>query len=176
MATINIKGQSTLIAFLLALLLIALILIPTYYLLLSYSKPSVKVSNFALIAKNQINGGSVSIFYYDAPGKDKGNITLLLFSGNGNFTLTSVYTIYNGSIINITKEVEAIIIKPTGNVPIGTLPQPLIYNFTTESTISTTINNRNVLISVWQSILILQIEAYNQTIFVTLYPNETALS
>lgn len=161
------RGQSTLIAFLLALLIIVLILIPTYYLILNYSVPEEKVSNFVLVAQNQLNGGNVNSsalldIYYNA-SLNKGNVTIVVYTPNKNFTLSAVYVIYNGQIINITKEVEAIKQQSPKS-----LPQPLIYNFT----IPSAINN----IQVDKSILILQLELYNQTIFATLYPYEIAFS
>lgn len=165
------RGQSSIIAFLLAILLIVLVLIPIYYLLLDYSKPSVKPVDFARIAKNQINGGSVLIFF-NSTIPSKGNSTLLVLKSNGNFTLSGVFAMYNGTFINITKYIEAVVIKPTGVTSIGTLPQPLVYNFTFYGQVTI---NKNV-IPLWNSSLILQIKAYNQTIFATVLPNETAFT
>mgnify|MGYP001772586935 CR=1 FL=1 len=164
------RGQSALIAFLIAIILILLVLVPLYYLIVNYSKPTVKLANFAQVIKNQINGGSVLIFF---SSNANSNITLVVLSGNGNFTLKSVYAVYQGIFVNITKYIYAIKITPASKTFIGTLPQPLIYNFTAYNTI--TLSN-GVKVPVWTTTLILEINAYNQTVFATIYPNSTAFS
>jgi len=163
-------GQSALIAFLIAIILILLVLVPLYYLITNYSKPTAKPTNFAQIIKNQINGGSVLIFFNSTSNS---NITLLTFSGNGNFTLKDVYAVYQGIFVNITKYIYAIKITPTSKTFIGPLPQPIIYNYTAYNTI--TLSN-GMKIPVWNTTLILEINAYNQTVFATIYPNSTAFS
>ncbi|ARM76822.1 hypothetical protein [Acidianus manzaensis] len=147
------KAQSALIAFLIALILILVILIPAYYLLLNYSKPSVKSPDFAEIAQNQINGGSVLIYFNSSPF----NSQIIVFRGNSNFTLTGVFSIYYGKIVNITNYVTA---------DSSHLPLPLVYNFSISS----------VSKYFWNTTLIIQLQAYNVTVFATLYPNETAIS
>jgi len=164
------RGQSALIAFLIAIILILLVLVPLYYLIVDYSNPSVKSTNFAQVIKNQINGGSVLIFFNSTPTS---NITLLVLSGNGNFTLKSVYAVYQGIFVNITNYIYAVKITPISKTFIGPLPKPLIYNFTAYNVI--TLSN-GVKIPVWNTTLILQINAYNQTVFATIYPNSTAFS
>lgn len=164
------RGQSSLIAFLITIILILIVLVPLYYLIVDYSKPTVKPANFAQIIKNQINGGSVLIFFNSTANS---NITLVTLSGNGNFTLRGVYAVYQGNFTNITKYIYAVKITPTSKTFIGPLPQPLIYNFTAYNVI--TLSN-GVKIPIWNTTLILEINAYNQTVFATIYPNSTAFS
>jgi len=164
------KGQSSLIAFLIAIILILLILIPTYYLITDVSKPSAKPIDFAQVIKNQINGGSVLIFFNSTANSP--NITLLVLSGNANFTLADVYVVYHGIFVNITKYVYAVKITPTSKTIIGPLPKPIIYDFTAYSTITL----QGVEIPIWNATLILEINAYNQTVFATVYPNSAAFS
>ena len=165
------RGQSALIAFLIAIILILLILIPLYYLITDYSKPTVKPTDFAQVIKNQINGGSVLIFFNSTANSP--NITLDVLSGNSNFTLVNIYATYHGIFVNISKYVYAVKITPTSKTFIGPLPKPLIYNFTTYSVI--TLSN-GVEIPIWNTTLVLEINAYNQTVFATVYPNSTAFS
>ncbi|MEM1645854.1 MAG: hypothetical protein QXL96_08320 [Ignisphaera sp.] len=165
-------AQSSFIAYLIAVVLIVVILFSVYYVITDISKPSVKTLDFVQIAKNQINGGSVYIFFNSTPPSKAQNITILVISGNGNFTLRCVYAVYGGSFINITKYVYAAKITPNSRVIIGPLPKPITYNFTSFSIIK--IGNMNI--PIWNTTLVLQINAYNQTIFATMYPNSTAFS
>jgi len=164
------RGQSALIAFLIAIILILLLLVPLYYLITDYSKPTAKPTDFAQVIKNQINGGSVLIFFNST---DNSNITLVTLNGNGNFTLESVYATYKGIFMNITKYIYTVKNTPTSKTFIGPLPQPLLYNFTVYNNITL---STGVKIPIWNTTLILEINAYNQTVFATIYPNSTAFS
>jgi hypothetical protein len=74
-----------------------------------------------------------------------------------------VYYNERGIWHNITSVVEAV--KFTASTPqtVGGLPQPLIYNFSLPQ-------------YVWDYTLVLEIKGFNTTIFVTVYPNETAFA
>jgi len=165
------KGQASLIAFIIAIILILLVVISTYYLINDLSKPSVKPIDFAQIIKNQINGGSVLIFFNSTANSQ--NVTLVVLSGNANFTLANVYAVYNGMFVNVSKYVYAVKITPTSRIIVGPLPKPITYNFTAYSVITLP---GGMKIPIWNTTLILEIRAYNQTVFATAYPNSAAFS
>ncbi|MEM0362464.1 MAG: hypothetical protein QXH75_01415 [Sulfolobaceae archaeon] len=158
------KAQSSFLGFLIAIVIIVLILIPTFLLILDYSKPSAKPYDLSQVIKRQINGGAIVIYFNSTPPSL--SKPMLIVPKPINYTyLTAVYSIYNGQIINITTLVQVVKIKVPFSQVIGNLtkPTPLVYNFTLPS-------------KFWNTTLILQLNYYNTTIFATVYPNETAFS
>mgnify|MGYP001773180282 CR=1 FL=1 len=155
------RAQSTFVGFIIALLIVALILVPTFLLILDYSKPQAKPFDLASIAKEQINGGSVFIYFNSTPSK-----SYLIVPKPVNYTkLVGVYSINKGQLLNITSLVQAVKFTPTGVTVVGNLtkPYPLVYNFTLPK-------------RAWNTTLILQLAFYNVTVFATVYPNETAFT
>jgi len=137
-----------------------IILIPLYLLLINYPVPSAKKYDYADIIHKQVNGGGIMIFFNSTPA---GTPYLLVFKGNGNYTLTAVYYDKNGMWYNITSVVKAVKFTVSTPQTIGGLPQPLIYNFSLPQ-------------YVWNYTLVLEIEGFNTTVFATVYPNETAFA
>ena len=151
------KAQSEYIGFIIALVIIAVLLVPLMFYLINVSAPSSKPLDYQTVADLQINGGSV-IIYYNSSNNPRYD-SILVYKSNQGFELVGVYYMKNGEILNITNQVEAI---NNGGV-IGSLPQPLIYNFTLPT-------------YTFNYPLILQVNAYNATTFVLLQPNETAVT
>jgi len=154
----KLRAQSEYVAFLIAIILIVAVLVPLFLLLSNYSVPGAKPVNYQTIAKEQINGGSVLIFFNSTPSKS----CLYVVHGNQNFVLQAVYYTKGGIWYNITKYVEAVT-TVNGATQTYPLPAPLTYNFTLPK-------------YVWNYTLLLQIEAYNVTVFASVYPNETAFA
>lgn len=152
------KAQSEYIGFVIALIIITLLLIPLMFYLITISSPSARPVNYNTVANLQINGGSV-LLYYNSSNNPKYNY-IIVYKPNGNFTLNAVYYIYKGSIANITTQVSAV---NQYKQIVGNLPKPLIYNFTVPT-------------QYFSYPLILQVNAYNSTVFVLLQPNETAVT
>ncbi|MEM0305059.1 MAG: hypothetical protein QW685_08545 [Saccharolobus sp.] len=61
------KAQSSFLGFLIAIVIIVLILIPTFLLILDYSKPSAKPYDLSQVIKRQINGGAIVIYFNSTP-------------------------------------------------------------------------------------------------------------
>jgi hypothetical protein len=152
------KAQSEYVAFLIAMILIVAVLVPLFLILSNYSVPEVKPVNYQTIAKEQIIGGSVLVFFNSTPSKP----FLYVAHGNQNFVLQAVYYTKGGIWYNITNHVKAVT-TVNGAPQTYPLPVPLIYNFILPS-------------YVWNYTLLLQIEAYNVTVFASVYPNETAFA
>jgi len=150
------KAQSEYLGFIIAIIVIILILIPLFLILSDYSVPSAKRLDYATIVGNQLNGGAIIIFFNSTPSKS----FLMVYRGNANYTLSAVYYDHKGIWYNITSLVNATI-KVNGVQKTVFLPAPLVYNFTLPS-------------RVWNYTLVLQLEAYNVTVFATVFPNETA--
>ncbi|MCY0860780.1 MAG: hypothetical protein OWQ54_10200 [Sulfolobaceae archaeon] len=156
------KAQSEYIGFIIAMIIIVLLLVPLFYILSDYSAPSVKSLDYQEVVDNQINGGSIMIFFNSTPKSSY----LEVFRGSDQYVLKAVYYTKGGIWYNITSQIEAfceINGKKYYVSPSPYLPQPLIYNFTLPQ-------------YVWDYSLVLQIEAYNITVFATVYPNETAFT
>jgi len=137
-----------------------IILIPLYLLLINYPVPSAKKYDYAGVIHKQVNGGGILIFFNSTP---TGTPYLMVFKGNGNYTLTAVYYDKKGVWYNITSVVKAVKFTVSTPQTIGGLPQPLIYNFSLPQ-------------YVWNYTLVLEIEGFNTTIFATIIPNETAFA
>jgi hypothetical protein len=154
------KAQTEFIGLITLVIIMVIIVIPLFLLLINYQVPSAKKYDYAGIIHKQVNGGEISIFFNSTP---TGTPYLIVFKGNGNYTLAAVYYDKNGKWYNITSVVKAV--KFTVSTPqiIGGLPQPLIYNFSLPQ-------------YVWNSTLILEIKGFNTAIFATIYPNETAFA
>ncbi|MCI2414742.1 MAG: hypothetical protein MPF33_05780 [Candidatus Aramenus sp.] len=147
------RGQSEFPAFIIVIIIILVLVLPLLYILSNYSVPSEKNLDYVSIVDNQINGGSVLIFFKSTPY----NSCIEVLRGNGNFTLSAVFYTKDGVWYNITSEVHAVNKQMVG------LPEPLIYNFTLPE-------------YVWNYTIVLQIEAYNVTVFAMAYPNESAFT
>ncbi|ACP38963.1 hypothetical protein [Saccharolobus islandicus] len=160
------KAQSEYIGFIIAIIIIALVIIPLFYILSNYSVPSAKKLDYAQVLKNQINGGGILIFFNSTFPETSSalNSNLIVLKGSTNYTLAGVYYMKNGVIYNITSNVKPFVFS-NGIVTIlnKNLPQPLIYNFTLPA-------------YVWNYSVILQINGYNVTVFAQVYPNETAFT
>lgn len=152
------RAQSEYIGFIVALIIIVALLIPLMFYLLNISSPSSKPINYQNVANLQVEEGKV-IVYYNSSDIPKYNL-ILVYRGSQDFVLTGVYYMYQGKILNITGKVQAI--NQQGYV-VGGIPKPLIYNFTVPE-------------AAYNLPLILQISAYNTTVFVELLPNETAIT
>lgn len=155
------SGQSNLVGLIIALLIIAIVLIPSFLLILDYSKPSAKPLNLAEIAAEQINDGVISIYFNSTPSKSY----LLIQKPVSYAELVGVYSIKSGLFINITNLVQVVKLSSTGVTVVGNLTTayPLVYNFSIPS-------------RAWNTTLVLQLELYNVTVFATVYPNETAFA
>ena len=153
-----VRAQSEYIGFIFALIIVVALLIPLLFYLVDVSSPSSKPINYQTVANLQIEGGNVIVFY-NSSYNPKYNL-ILVYKGSQNFVLTGVYYMYHGKILNITKEVQAI--NQQGQV-VGGIPMSLTYNFTVPEV-------------AYNSPLILQISAYNTTVFVEVPPNETAIA
>ena len=155
------RAQSTFVGFIIALLIIAVVLVPTFLLILDYSKPTAKALDLARIGKDQVNGGPVFIYFNSTPSKP-----CLLVPNPVNYTkLAGVYFEDKGQLLNITNLVQAVKSTSTGVAVVGNLtkPYPLIYNFTLPK-------------RAWNTTVVLQLIYYNVTVFATVYPNETAFT
>jgi hypothetical protein len=154
------RAQSEYIGLIILVIIMVIILVPLYLLLINYPVPSAKKYDYAGLIYNQVNGGGILIFFNSTPTTTP---YLLVFKGNGNYTLKAVYYDKNGIWYNITSVVKAV--KFTASTPqiIGGLPQPLIYNFSLPQ-------------YVWNYALVLEIEGFNTTVFATVFPNETAFA
>ncbi|AHC51886.1 hypothetical protein SUSAZ_07985 [Sulfolobus acidocaldarius SUSAZ] len=154
------RAISDYIGFVIALVILVVLLIPLFLVLTNYSSPSTQQINYYPIISNQVNGGSVPIYYNATPNGP----TIIVFKQSGNYTLFGVYYLNGGKIYNITQEVNVIIISSSGKVTNTgkTLPVALVYNFTIPK-------------QYWNYTLILQLQAYQTTVYATLYPNTTAL-
>ncbi|AGE71598.1 hypothetical protein [Sulfolobus acidocaldarius] len=154
------RAISDYIGFAIALIIIVVLLIPLFLVLTNYSSPSTQQINYYPIISNQVNGGGVPIYYNATP---KGP-TIMVFKQSGNYTLFGVYCLSNGKIYNITQSVGVITISPSGKVTNTgkSLPVAMVYNFTVPA-------------QYWNYTLILQLKAYQTTVYATLYPNTTAL-
>ena len=153
-----VRAQSEYIGFIFALIIIVALLVPLMFYLLDVSSPSSKPINYQTVANLQIGGSNVIVFY-NSSYNPKYNL-ILVYKGSQNFVLTGVYYMYQGKILNITKEVQAI--DQQGQA-VGGIPKPLTYNFTVPEV-------------AYDLPLILQISAYNTTVFVEVPPNETAIA
>lgn len=154
----NVRAQSEYIGFIFALIIIVALLIPLMFYLINVSSPSSKPINYQTVANLQIEGGNVIVFY-NSSSNHKYNL-IIVYKGSQNFVLTGVYYMYQGKILNITDKVYAI--NQQGQV-VGDIPEPLTYNFTVPEV-------------AYNLPLILQISAYNTTVFVEVPPNETAIT
>jgi len=168
----NRKGITSLIAFLIAILIIVLIFIPLYFLITGYSNPQYKGNIENNFPSYQINSGQVIIYFASTYYKSSSTSCLISNETNPNYVLKSVYVIYNGTFANVTSAIRVVPPRQPGvPAPPPNLPSKMIYNFTLPDVYTI----KNVKIPLWNSTLILQIEAYNQTIFLTALPNETAI-
>jgi len=160
------RGQSEFLGFIIVIIIILVLALPLLYILSNYSVPSEKNLDYVSIVDNQINGGSVLIFFNSTPPSSNSNhytSFIEVLRGNGNFTLSAVFYTKDGVWYNITSQVCAFkngIKQPS---IVGSLPQPLLYNFTLPN-------------DVWNYTIVLQIEAYNVTVFAMAYPNESAFT
>ncbi|MCH1771257.1 MULTISPECIES: hypothetical protein [Metallosphaera] len=143
------KAQSEFIAFIIAIILIVVILVPLAFLVLDFSKPSAQQVDEISVLRRQIDGGSILLFFNSTPSKS----TLLTIRGGSNYTLEGIFYDYHGQWINISNQITS---------P-HTVPAPLIYNFTLPS-------------YVWNRTLLLEISGYNVSVFATVLPNETAFA
>ncbi|BBL47764.1 MULTISPECIES: hypothetical protein [Metallosphaera] len=141
------KAQSEFIAFIIAIILIVVILVPLAFLVLDFSKPSAQQVDEISVLRRQIDGGSILLFFNSTPSKS----TLLTIRGGSNYTLEGVFYDYHGQWINISNKITP------------SVPAPLIYNFTLPS-------------YVWNRTLLLEISGYNVSVFATVLPNETAFA
>lgn len=144
---IKMKAQSEFIAFIIAIILIVVILVPLAFLVLDFSKPSAQQVDEISVLRRQIDGGSILLFFNSTPSKS----TLLTIRGGSNYTLEGVFYDYHGQWINISNKITP------------SVPAPLIYNFTLPS-------------YVWNRTLLLEISGYNVSVFATVLPNETAFA
>ena len=155
------RAQSTFVGFIIALLIVAFVLVPTFLLIFDYSKPTAKALDLARIGKDQVNGGPVSIYFNSTPTK-----SYLIVPRPVNYIkLAGVYFADKGQLLNITNLVQVVMSTPTGVVVVGNLtkPYPLVYNFTLPE-------------RTWNMTVVLQLIYYNVTVFATIYPNETAFA
>ena len=155
------RAQSAFVGFIIALLVVALVLVPTFLLIFDYSKPTAKPFDLPRVAKEQINTGTVSVYFNSTPSK-----SYLIVPVPVNYTkLVGVYSINRGQLLNITSLVQAVKFTPTGVTVVGNLtkPYPLVYNFTLPT-------------QAWDTTLVLQLTFYNVTVFATVYPNQTAFT
>ncbi|WP_221286640.1 hypothetical protein [Stygiolobus caldivivus] len=152
------KAQSEYVGFIFALIIVVALLIPLMFYLLDISSPSSKPINYQTVANQQVNGGTV-IVYYNTSANPKYN-QVIVYKSDPYFELTGVYYIYQGNIVNITKQIQAV--NSQGRT-VGSLPKAVIYNFTVPA-------------EAFNYPLILQVSAYNSTTFVLLPPNETAIA
>ncbi len=110
-------------------------------------------------------GVSVLIFFNSTPPPSSSSNSkhytsfIEVLRGNGNFILSAVFYANDSVWYNITSQVRPLI----NGIPQGRLPQPLLYNFTLPN-------------YVWNYTIVLQIEAYNVTVFAAIYPNELAFT
>ena len=155
------RAQSTFVGFIIALLIIAFVLVPTFLLIFDYSKPTAKALDLARIGKDQVNGGPVFIYFKSTPF----NPCLLVPNPISYTKLTGVYFEDKGQLLNITSLVQAVRSTSNGVAVVGNLtkPYPLVYNFTLPK-------------RAWNTTLVLQLIYYNVTVFATVYPNETAFA
>jgi len=160
------KGISSLIAFLIAILIIVLILVPLYFLIIGYSNPQYKVSENNNFPSYQANSEEVTIYFNSRYYKSYSTSFLNISQPNPNYVLSAVYALYNSTFVNVTS-----VVKTASSSP-SSLPSKMIYNFSFPDVYSV----NNIQIPLWNSTLILQIEAYNQTTFLTIFPNETAIA
>lgn len=144
------RSLSEYFAFIVIILIIIVLLFPIFYYILSISSPGAKQGNFQEVINNQINGGSVLIFYNDTniykPQIDvirpNGNLTIIgAFYENVNWIPMTLY--YKGQPVNF--------------------PVQLIYNFSMDKSIP-------------PHPVLLEIAGYNTTTFVLILPNETAIA
>ncbi|WP_205835781.1 hypothetical protein [Metallosphaera hakonensis] len=149
------KAQSEFIAFIVAVILIVIILIPLAFLVLDFSKPSSQQLDEISVLRRQINGGSILLFFNSTPTK----ATLLTIKGGENYTLQGVFYDYHGNWVNITGKVS----YTANGISTYTFPAPLIYNFTLPA-------------YVWNRTLLVEISGYNVSVFATVLPNETAFA
>ncbi|MQL56149.1 hypothetical protein [Acidianus ambivalens] len=144
------KAQSEYIGFIIAIILIVIVIIPLFFLLNNYDVPSVKTYNYCTVIEDKINGNGIIIYFNASPSKPE----LVIYRGCSSYYLSGVYYENNGIWYNITS-----CISYNGKK----LPLPLIYNLTLPT-------------QVWKYPLSLQIEAYNDTVFAIVYPNQTAFT
>jgi hypothetical protein len=144
------KAQSEYIGFIIAIILIVIVVIPLFFLLNNYSEPSAKNYNYCTVIENKINGNGIIIYFNASPSKPE----LVIYRGCSSYYLSGVYYENNGIWYNVTS-----CISYNGKK----LPLPLIYNLTLPT-------------QVWKYPLTLQIEAYNDTVFAIVYPNQTAFA
>ncbi|MCG3109516.1 hypothetical protein L3N51_01809 [Metallosphaera sp. J1] len=142
------KAQSEFIAFIIAIILVVIILVPLAFLVLDFSKPSAQQVDEISVLRRQIDGGSILLFFNSTPTQS----TLLTIRGGSNYTLDAVFYDYHGQWINISNQIAS-----------HSLPAPLIHNFTLPS-------------YVWNRTLLLEISGYNVSVFATVLPNETAFA
>ncbi|BCU67869.1 hypothetical protein HS7_13060 [Sulfolobales archaeon HS-7] len=153
------RGQSNFIVYIFALVIVVLLLIPMFFYLTDISSLSEKQLDLGSIVREQVNGGGV-VIYFNSSNKQLYS-SILVYRGDSNFTLVNVYyTNGSGVWFNITNDV---CVEGQFHLTTNKLPQPLIYNFsiTTKS---------------FNYPLVLMIRAYNQTEFVQVLPNETAVA
>mgnify|MGYP001772518452 CR=1 FL=1 len=170
----NRKGITSLVAFLIAILIIVLILVPLYFLIIGYSNPQYKGNLENNFPSYQVSSEEVTIYFASSYYKSSSTSYLNVSQPNPNYVLKAVYVIYNGTFVNVTSVVKPVpSSQPDVPAPPPSLPAKLIYNFTFPDVYSPI---KNIEIPLWNSTLILQIEAYNQTTFLTALPNETAIA
>ncbi|BCS94151.1 hypothetical protein [Metallosphaera javensis (ex Sakai et al. 2022)] len=145
------KAQSEFIAFIIAIILVVIILVPLAFLVLDFSKPSAQQVDEISVLRRQIDGGSILIFFNSTPSQS----TLLTIRGGSNYTLDAVFYDYHGQWVNISNQITI--------QSLQSLPAPLIHNFTLPS-------------YVWNRTLLLEISGYNVSVFATVLPNETAFA
>lgn len=159
MGAVNMKGQSEYIGFIILVILVIALLVPLYLLLNNYSVPSAVNYDYASIISKQVNGGALLIFF----NSTSKNPYLEVLKGNANYTLTGVFYSNKGVLNNITNQVHAVKFTVAGPQFVGSLPKPLIYNFSLPR-------------CAWNYTIILQITGFNTTVFVTVFPNATAFT
>ncbi|ABP95799.1 hypothetical protein HA72_1644 [Metallosphaera sedula] len=126
------KAQSEFIAFIIAIILIVVILVPLAFLVLDFSKPSAQQVDEISVLRRQIDGGSILLFFNSTPSKS----TLLTIRGGSNYTLEGVFYDYHGQWINISNKITPSVPAPSST----TSPSPLTYGtelFSSRSQVTT---------------------------------------
>jgi len=103
------KAQSEYIGLIILVIIMVIILVPLYLLLINYPVPSAKKYDYAGLIYNQVNGGGILIFFNSTPTKTP---YLMVFKGNGNYTLKAVYYDKNGIWYNITSVLKRLNSRP----------------------------------------------------------------
>ncbi|AWR94245.1 hypothetical protein [Acidianus brierleyi] len=147
------RALSDFLAFIIILLIIVGAVIPLFLYLNSIYPQSSNIDYSKLIS-NEVNGGTVLIYYNASPTKPE----IEILKPNSNYTLISVF-IQTSVYVNISKNIY-------GNSK--ALPLPLIYNFTMPNTIGK--------MPIYEMPILLEIRAFNTTNFIYMLPNETGIA